>query len=372
MESNHALLLKNSIRRIFSTSCRAGMILWIVFCFGPETKAQISPSSRLELIRARGLITAGISYEIMGFSMPNRLGEWEGIDVDFIRCVCVALFGNKEHVRFIQVTPALQFSALSSGKIDILATSLPRNFYAPLLPSVTFLPPIFYDTNGFLVPSNLGIRSPIQIIGLKVCVADVPELLEGMLTFFINNNMPLSSQVKGTLYSASKNFINGQCEAFFARRSQLLGFLEMLNATDLKYGFLDLSMPISQLAPSVMAGDYEWVHLLYCVRNALILAEKLGITAENINRLQASQSSQYLLFKQTTHLWGSPLSLSEDWACKVIAAMGNYRQIYRRSFASFKKWSLEEGLNRLLEEGGRIQEEWPSRDLFSENSKGVN
>lgn len=333
------------------------VLFFLVLC--ADSRAVLS-SSRLEQIRHRGLISAGISYEMKGFSEPDRTGKWQGLDIDFLRAAALALFGDERHVRFIQVPPSSQFKALASGKIDVLATSLPRQFYEKLLPEVAFIPPLFFDTNGFLVPKSLGVRTPLQVNGFRVCVADVPELLEGMLTFFKSNNMAVSSLVKGTLYTASDSYLKGKCDAFFARRSQLLGFLEELKNSDVKDDFMDLSFPISSLSAAVMSRDHELAHLLYCVRNALILAEQLGITSENIDRLKDSQTAEYDFFMKSTLHWGSPLNLKPEWAHKMIRTIGNYRQIYRRSFSSFKTWHLIEGLNRLTEHGGHIEQSWPA------------
>lgn len=332
--------------------------LLFVFSLALGIQSKANALDRLDIIRQRGLITAGISYEILGFSRPDRRGNWEGIDVDFMRAAAVALFGDERRVQFIQVGPNQQFEALSSGKVDILASSLPRDFYEKLLPQVIFIPPLFYDTSGFLTPRELGLRSPLQVNGLRVCIADVPELLEGMVQFYARNNMKVISLVKGTLYAAGDSYIKNKCDAFFARRSQLLGFLKDLNHLKLNNKFLDLSFPISELSASVMARNHSVAQLLYCVRNTLIFAEQLGITSENIQRLQESQNPNYDFFIKTTVQWGSPLNLPPNWAHLVIQKMGNYRQIYRRSFSSFKAWNLIEGLNLLKEDGGHIEQIW--------------
>jgi general L-amino acid transport system substrate-binding protein len=71
------------------------------------------------------------------------------------------------------------------------------------------------------------------------------------------------------------------------------------------------------------------------------LAEMQGGTNPNIQRLLG----------ETGEL-GAMLGLPNDFAAKVIAAVGNYGEIYDRAFGPDTSLALERGLNELWTNGG--------------------
>ena len=52
--------------------------------------------------------------------------------------------------------------------------------------------------------------------------------------------------------------------------------------------------------------------------------------------------------------FGKMLGMEQDWAVKVIAATGNYGELYERNLGSGSPIKLDRGLNSLWSKGGLL------------------
>jgi general L-amino acid transport system substrate-binding protein len=91
------------------------------------------------------------------------------------------------------------------------------------------------------------------------------------------------------------------------------------------------------------------------VLSALITAEELGISAAG---LQASQgkptSAAATIFFNRTDALAASLGLTPGWAGRVVAAVGNYGEMFERNLGMKGPLKLERGPNRLVRDGGMI------------------
>jgi general L-amino acid transport system substrate-binding protein len=67
---------------------------------------------------------------------------------------------------------------------------------------------------------------------------------------------------------------------------------------------------------------------------ALIGAEELGISSENIDQMLSSDNSDVKRFLGIIPGSGKSLGLDEKWAYRVIKTVGNYGQIFERNLGS--------------------------------------
>ena len=55
----------------------------------------------LEDVKAKGILTCGISEGVPGFSIPDSSGRWVGFDVDMARAVAAAVLSDGNKVKFV-------------------------------------------------------------------------------------------------------------------------------------------------------------------------------------------------------------------------------------------------------------------------------
>jgi general L-amino acid transport system substrate-binding protein len=113
------------------------------------------------------------------------------------------------------------------------------------------------------------------------------------------------------------------------------------------------------LTPAVLEGDSDWFDVVFWTVNGIILAEELGVTQDNVADEAADPSTP-----QIAALLGTPfaadeevnvshgLELDDTFMQNVIAAVGNYGEIFDRHLGPDTDIGLERGLNALWTEGG--------------------
>ena len=136
------------------------------------TLAIVAPARAVTLddIRKRGFVTCGVSEGIPGFSLKAEDGTWSGFDVDFCRALAAAVLGDATKVSFLPTTPEDRFPVLGKGRVDVLTRNTSWTMQRELEEGVLFPGVLFFDGQSFMVPKDLGLTSPAQLAGGKICV----------------------------------------------------------------------------------------------------------------------------------------------------------------------------------------------------------
>jgi general L-amino acid transport system substrate-binding protein len=105
----------------------------------------------------------------------------------------------------------------------------------------------------------------------------------------------------------------------------------------------------------VRAGDTGWMHVVRWTLYALVAAEELGITSDNVDQMKASSTDPEVkrLLGVGDDL-GQKMGLPADWAYKIIKQVGNYGEVYERHVGPKTPLGIGRGLNALWREGGLI------------------
>jgi polar amino acid transport system substrate-binding protein len=85
---------------------------------------RMPPGSTMDKIRARGMLIAGVDQNnyLFGFRDPLT-GRLDGFDIELVREVARAIFGDPERVRYVVVTQAQRLTAVD-GQVDLVANSM--------------------------------------------------------------------------------------------------------------------------------------------------------------------------------------------------------------------------------------------------------
>jgi polar amino acid transport system substrate-binding protein len=88
----------------------------------PTGPPRVTPGSFMAKIRARGYLVAGVDPTRYHFSYLNPLnGQMQGFEIDLLRAIETAIFGNPDDIRFRPLQDAQRIPALKSGAVDIVA-----------------------------------------------------------------------------------------------------------------------------------------------------------------------------------------------------------------------------------------------------------
>ena len=124
----------------------------------------------LDDVKNRGFLKCGVTTGLIGFAAPDDAGNWTGFDVDVCRAVAAAIFGDSSKVEFTTTTGKSRFPTLASGEIDMLARNTTWTLSRDVNLGFEFVGVNFYDGQGFMIPSALGVDDATGLDGATVCI----------------------------------------------------------------------------------------------------------------------------------------------------------------------------------------------------------
>ena len=305
----------------------------------------------LSAIKKRGRIRCGTSNGMPGFSTPDSQGKWKGLDIDSCRAFAAAVFGDSE--KFIPTGLSFQqrFAALQSGEVDVLTRTTTHTLTRDTSLGFNFAPTTYYDGQGFIVKASSGIKSIKELGGAAVCIQQGTTTERNTADYFRTNKLrfrPVVMENNDELFNA---FMSGRCDAYTADASNLAADRTRIQNRD-SLVILPTIISKEPLGPLVRHGDDEWFDIVKWSIYAMIAAEEMGITSENVDSMKQSSDPDIRRFLGVTPGNGNALGLNENWAYNIIKQVGNYGESFENNVGVNTPLKLQRGLNALWTKGG--------------------
>ena len=315
----------------------------------------ISQAGTLDDVRAKGHLQCGINTGLAGFAFTDDAGNWQGFDVAICEAVAAAVFGDASMVKYTSLTGKNRFEALKSGEVDMLSRNTTWTYSRDVDLKLTFLGVNYYDGQGFIVPASLGVGSATELEGASVCIQTGTTTELNLADYFRSNGMGYEPVPIETNAEARQNYLAGRCDVYTTDRSGLAATRASLDDPE-AHVVLPEIISKEPLGPLVRHGDDEWGDVVRWALNVLIIAEEKGITSENVRAMAAELQKDAELNRMfgTEGEYGAMLGLSADWVVNVIAAVGNYGEIFEKYLGVNTDIGLERGVNALWTDGGLI------------------
>ena len=309
----------------------------------------------LDDVREKGHLQCGINTGLVGFAFTDDQGNWKGFDVALCEGVAAAVFGDASKVKYTNLTGKTRFEALKAGEIDMLSRNTTWTYSRDVDLKLTFLGVNYYDGQGFIVPASLGVSSASELDGASVCIQTGTTTELNLADYFRSNNMNYEPVPIETNEEARQNYLAGRCDVYTTDRSGLAATRASLDNPD-DHVVLPEIISKEPLGPLVRHGDDEWGDIVRWVLNVIIIAEEKGVTSENVRAMAAEPQKDAELNRMfgTEGEYGAMLGLSADWVVNVIAAVGNYGEIFETYLGVNTDIGLERGVNALWTDGGLI------------------
>ncbi len=308
-------------------------------------------ASTLSDVRKAGVIKCGVSTGIPGFSNPDVQGNWSGLDVDVCRAVAAAVLGNSEKVRYIPLTPKDRFNALQSGEIDILSRITTWTHSRDTTLDIIFAGVSFYDGQGFMVKKDSGIRVPNDLDGAAICVQQGTTTEQNLADYFREHELRYQPVTFASSDRAINGFKAGRCSAVSSDLSQLYAQRTRLESP-LDAIILTTVISKEPLGPAVRQDDMQWYNIVKWCLFALVNAEELGISSQNVDEMRKSNKPVIQRLLGVNADTGRAMGLPSDWGYKILKQVGNYQEIFDRNVGKDSELKIQRGLNSLWNDGG--------------------
>ncbi len=306
----------------------------------------------LEDVQAADELKCGINTGLAGFGFTDDMGRWTGFDVAYCRALAAAVLGDPDKISFVNLTGANRFPALQAGEIDVLARNTTWTLSRDVDLGLTFVGVNYYDGQGFIGRTALGVMSATELDGASICIQTGTTTELNLADFFRTNNMSYEPVPIETNAEARAAYEADRCDVYTTDASGLAATKATFDDPDAHMVYPEI-ISKEPLGPLVRHGDDQWADIARWVLNALIIAEELGVNQGNvedmamgtdhpeINRMLGSEGS-----------YGEMLGLDAKWAVRAIAAEGNYAEIFDRYIGPDTALGLQRGLNALYKDGG--------------------
>jgi general L-amino acid transport system substrate-binding protein len=311
-----------------------------------------SHASTLEKVRTVGVVTCGVDEHNFGFAHLNTQGHWVGFEVDYCRALAVAIFGDKEKVRFTPLNAQNRFKALSEGEIDVLLRSTTWTYKRDSALGFDYPGVTFYDQLGVLAYKNLNEKKFENVDGETICVASGTTTFETIQDYIRTSKKNLKIKTFNSRQGLNDFFFSEQCKLYAADQSALYTILATLAPDSDKFTFLEANLSKEPLGPVVRNDDAQWFDLVKWTVYGLIEAEERGLTSENIGKISADTSAALRFMLGIDTGVGNPFGLRDAWLRNVISQIGNYGEIFERHLGAQSKLKMKRGLNALWKDGG--------------------
>lgn len=317
---------------------------------GMASVAHAGPT--LDAIKSRGSLQCGVNTGLPGFSNPDSQGNWTGLDVDYCRAYAAALFGDANKVSYTPLSAQQRFTGLQSGEVDVLARNTTHSLQRDTALGLNFAPPNYYDGQGFMVTTALGVTQGSELDGATVCVQPGTTTELNLADFFRARNMSFQPVVIEAFDEVNAAYFSGRCDVLTTDISGLAGVRATLAANPEDHLILPDVVSKEPLAPAVRHGDEQWYDIIVWVHNAMVEAEEKGVTSENVDEMLNSTDPTIQRLLGVSGDMGAQLGLDNKWAYNIIKQVGNYGEVFAKNVGSETPMKLERGLNALWTEGG--------------------
>ncbi|WP_078120561.1 amino acid ABC transporter substrate-binding protein [Thiosocius teredinicola] len=326
------------------------VVLGVAAALSMSTAA--NAGATLDAVKKKGFVQCGVSTGLPGFSSADDKGKFTGIDVDMCRAVSAAIFGDADKVKYSPLTAKERFTALQSGEIDMLPRNTTWTYTRDTSLGLNFTGVNYYDGQGFLVNKNLGVKSALEMDGASFCIQAGTTTELNLADYFRTNKMNYTPITFDTSDQTIKAFEAGRCDALTSDQSQLYALRIKLGNPE---SAIVLPEVISKepLGPVVRQGDDEWFNIVKWSLFAMVNAEELGVSSQNVDEMKGSSTDPNIRrLLGLEGVKGEWMGLPDEWGYNIIKLVGNYDEVFERNVGKGSPLGISRGLNALWSKGG--------------------
>lgn len=342
------------MRKYFGWNFRTGLLIGCAIAAAVAAAAityERYDTKTLKRTLRRDAVYCGVNSGLPGFSSVDDKGNWSGFDVDFCRAIAAAIFDDPKKVRFVPLDAKERFVELGKRKVDVLARNSTWTLSRETEHGLHFTAVSYYDGQGFMVPRARNASSSLELDGSSVCVQAGTTTELNLADYFRANNMKFQQKKLGKIEDLVAAYASGQCDVLTADVSQLYALrLKLPKPGD--HDILPDVISKEPLAPVVRHRDDDWLMIVKWTLFAMVNAEELGITSQNIDQALKSKKPDVMRLVGTDGQYGEELGLAKDWAARIIRHVGNYGEVYERNVGIESPLGIPRGLNQLWNAGG--------------------
>lgn len=303
----------------------------------------------LETVRARGELVCGTDASYAGFALPNAQGQWVGFNVDICKGLAAAL---KVNWRMRPLGSNERFLALASGEVDLLTMQNTWTMSRDTKLGIRFVATHYYDVQSFLVRKEAGATKIAELDGASACVISGSTAEVNLADLFKARRLDYTPVTFKSGQESRLAFAAGRCDFIMGDRANLANMRAQMPNADQQVLFTE-GVGNEPLSISIRQGDDAWFSIVRWGYYTMVAAEQQGVTQANVREMvrTTTDAETANMLGKTGSLWAD-MGLDQEFAVRIIEAIGNYDEIWNRNIGPATPLRLERGINALWTQGG--------------------
>ena len=287
---------------------------------------------------------------------------WEGLAIDLTKALAAAILSDKDKVGFEVGDRKSGPAKVQHGEVNLYLPVEPMSPSKLAAAGLATSQPFFFNVQRIMVRKDSGLntvdelaKKPIAVQPGYVNEQNFETANEQHLRDYFERSgrtvMEFPFQEWDEMESA---FVSGHVIAVSAEETEL-GRLRAANHEEVGDAVMLPEVIATEPVSAVLRpDDPNWEMLVNTAISVLIRAEELGITSETIDTDKKSKDPEVLYLLGVRPGIGSFVGLDDQWAERVIRAVGNYSQAFKRNLGSDSPLNIERSLNATWRHGGLL------------------
>lgn len=295
-------------------------------------------------------LTCGTVQAAEDWNNQDQHGDLSVLTTELCHAVAAAMLGDAAKVDVVAFPgEADALAGLHSGALQLVMGVTP-SAEAAMQWGVGYGPAVFYNSERLMVLKRPGLWSAADLKNSLVCAMQGSTAEQTLRDEMTARRIPYGLQAHSEQGEMDELIAVAHCAAGAALESRLANSRADFPPGAPEFVFLPERFGVDPVVPAWRYGDQRFGLIVSYTINALIEAEALGITQANVEDARARTDMRARRLLGADRSVSQALGLAPDWAVRVIAADGNYGEIFDRTVG--KRFRLERGLNALWTSGG--------------------
>jgi general L-amino acid transport system substrate-binding protein len=294
----------------------------------------------LDRVKSKGYVRCG-SVARPGLAGRDAHGRWTGLEVDVCRAVAVAVLASPDAIKYHDYETSKNFDAVRNHQDDLSFLTGTEINAQKLAGKVLPGPTIFIESHAVMVPDNAAAKHVGDLAGDSICymIGDPVErslaaYFDGLHQSYIHRAFSEDGEMADT-YKAQN------CHAVAGEITDLAAIRLDPGINHLTSRMLPESLAVFPIMAVSGTGDAKWSAIVAWTVHTLISAER-------------PRTHWYAGGAGAMPISAPELGLDKGWQRRVLTAVGNYGEIFKRNLGTDSALKIKRGLNANQIKGGLL------------------
>jgi len=310
------------------------VLLAVSFSISPAHAGSVT-----ERVKKRGVVRCG-SVERPGLAQASANG-WSGLTVDVCRAVAAAVLGSPDRIEYHAYETPKDFDAVRSQQDDVFFLTGTEINDEQLAGKVVPGPTIFIESDAVMVASASAARRVRDLAGDSICFMIGSSAERGLEAYFDASRQAWFRRAFSEDGEMVDTYVVQNCHAIAGEITTLAEASLDRGVNRLTSRILPEPLTVFPVLASTGTSDAQWSALVAWTVHTLVSAER-------------PETRWYAGGAGAMPVSAPELGLDKAWQSRVLAAVGNYGEMFERNLGKGSPLKLDRGLNTNMIHGGVI------------------